>query len=254
MVVHRRQRLREGSVPAHNTPIDTALDAFRTVFGAVDVLRRIQGDAIASFGLGPSECAYRVVASAPYWRLRDYGGQETSRSLFIVAAPIKRPYIWDLAPSVSAIRYCLRAGLHVYLLEWLPASRHTSNNGLTECALAISECAEKIAVESGDSRPFLMGHSLGGTLAAIYGGHCTCDDPRSRAPRSATMLPAGTKSVQGCTRFLTTADMVRCRSIARFAPISNECIGIAWHVHLVEADGRSAKSHRSSGIGNAWAH
>jgi len=169
MVVHRRQRLREGSVPTHNTPIDTALDAFRTVFGAVDVLRRVQRDAIASFGLGPSECAYRVVASAPYWRLRDYGGQETSRSLFIVAAPIKRPYIWDLAPSVSAIRYCLRAGLHVYLLEWLPASRHTSNNGLTECAFAISECAEKIAVESGDSRPFLMGHSLGGTLAAIYG-------------------------------------------------------------------------------------
>jgi hypothetical protein len=71
MVVHRRQRLREGSVPTHNTPIDTALDAFRTVFGAVDVLRRVQGDAIASFGLGPSECAYRVVASAPYWCLRD---------------------------------------------------------------------------------------------------------------------------------------------------------------------------------------
>ena len=254
MVVHRRQRLREGSVPAHNTPIDTALDAFRTVFGAVDVLRRIQGDAIASFGLGPSECAYRVVASAPYWRLRDYGGQETSRSLFIVAAPIKRPYIWDLAPSVSAIRYCLRAGLHVYLLEWLPASRHTSNNGLTECALAISECAEKIAVEGGDFKAVSDGSFAWWHASRHLWRHCTCDDPRSRAPRSATMLPAGTKSVQGCTRFLTTADMVRCRSIARFAPSSNECVGIAWHVHLVEADRRSAKSHRSSGIGNAWAH
>ena len=79
-----------------------------------------------------------VIASGPYWRLRDYGSHETSQSLLIVAAPVKRPYIWDLAPSVSAIRYCLREGLHVHLLEWLPASRHTSNNGLDECTAPMS--------------------------------------------------------------------------------------------------------------------
>jgi polyhydroxyalkanoate synthase len=39
--------------------------------------------------------------------------------VLIVAAPIKRPYIWDLTPAVSAIRYCLGAGLRVYLLERL---------------------------------------------------------------------------------------------------------------------------------------
>ena len=165
----RQQRIRERSVPAENAPIDAVMDAVRNLFGIVDILRRAQGNAAAAFGFGPSECAYRIVASGSYWRLRDYGNHETSHPLLIVAAPIKRPYIWDLAPSASAIRYCLQEGLHVHLLEWLPASRRTSNNGLDECALAISDCIAKVSVGAGGSKPFLIGHSLGGTLAAIYG-------------------------------------------------------------------------------------
>lgn len=156
-------------VPSQESPINATLHGLRTLFEMIDLLRRAQGDAMASFGLGPSECVYRVVASGPYWRLRDYGGDERSQSLLIVATPIKRPYIWDLTPATSAIRYCLRAGLRVHLLEWLPASRRTGNNGLAEYMLAISECLTKLAIEGVDSRPFLMGHSLGGTLAAIHG-------------------------------------------------------------------------------------
>jgi hypothetical protein len=126
-------------VPAQNAPIDTALDAIRRApFGIADILRRVQGDAVAAFGLGPTECPHQIVASGPNWRLRDYGHHETSHSLLIVAAPIKRPYIWDLTPSASAISYCQREGSHVHLLEWMPASYRTSNNGLDECARAIS--------------------------------------------------------------------------------------------------------------------
>jgi hypothetical protein len=109
-----------------------------------DILRRVQGDAVAAFGLGSSECPHRIVASGPYWRLRDYGRHEAPQSLLIVAAPIKRPYIWDLAPSASAIGYCLQKGLHVHLLEWVPASRRASNTGLDECARAISDCVAKV--------------------------------------------------------------------------------------------------------------
>ena len=157
-------------MPDQNAPIYTALEAVgRAPFGMADVLRRLQGDAVAAFGFGPSECPYRIVASGPCWHLREYSNHETSHSLLVVAAPIKRPYIWDLAPSASAIRYCLREGLHVHLLEWMPASRRTGNNGLDECALAISDCVAKVSVEGRGSKPFLIGHSLGGTLAAIYG-------------------------------------------------------------------------------------
>jgi polyhydroxyalkanoate synthase len=148
--------------------IDTALGALQARFDAMDGVRRLQGDAMAALGLGPVECSYRVAASGSHWRLRDYGHEHASNSLLIVAAPIKRPYIWDLAPSASVIGLCLAHGLRVRLLEWLPASRHTNGVGLDECAFAISECVAQAVREDGDLKPFLSGHSLGGTLAAIY--------------------------------------------------------------------------------------
>jgi polyhydroxyalkanoate synthase len=154
---------------AERAAITSILDGLRrTQFGVTDTMRRSRGNVAAAWGLGPSESPYRVIAAGPYWRLRDYGGQSSTRSLLIIAAPIKRPYIWDLAPSASAINHCLGLGFHVRLLEWLPASDVTGNNGLDEYAHAISDC---IATTDGllTSKPFLIGHSLGGTIAAIYG-------------------------------------------------------------------------------------
>jgi polyhydroxyalkanoate synthase subunit PhaC len=148
----------------------TALDALnRAQFGVSDVVRRAQGDLIGAFGLDPSECPYRIITSHSYWRLRDYGGEDQSPSLLIIAAPIKRPYIWDLTPSTSSIRFCLRQGLHVQLLEWVPASSHAGNYGIDEYVLAISEAVATSAAIAKGAKPFMIGHSLGGTLAAIYG-------------------------------------------------------------------------------------
>jgi polyhydroxyalkanoate synthase len=137
-------------------------------FSVIDAFRRMQGDVLASFGFGPIESSYRVIASGPYWRLRDYDTVHRSRPVLIVAAPIKRPYIWDLAPSVSAIRCCLKAGLRVHLLEWLPASDKTCNVGITECAETVAASLAVIGSGPQGPKPTLMGHSLGGTLAAIY--------------------------------------------------------------------------------------
>jgi polyhydroxyalkanoate synthase len=136
---------------------------------AIDVLRQAQGHALGALGLGPNELPYQAIDSGQHWRLRDYGGHDASPPLLIVAAPIKRPYIWDLAPSASAIGRCLQQGLHVYLIEWMLASRSGGNNGLDECVEAVSDCVARIAGKHPGKRPFLTGHSLGGTLAAIYG-------------------------------------------------------------------------------------
>ena len=140
----------------------------RAQFDVSDIIRRAQGDVVGALGLDPNECSYQTIASHSHWRLRDYGGQDQSRSLLIVAAPIKRPYIWDLSPSTSAIHFCLRRGLHVHLLEWMPASSHAGNCGIDDYVLAIAEAVETITVAQG-TKPYLIGHSLGGTLAAIYG-------------------------------------------------------------------------------------
>jgi polyhydroxyalkanoate synthase subunit PhaC len=146
---------------------DTVLNAFRRAqFGVSDSLRRAQGDVVGAFGLDPQESPHQIITSGAHWRLRDYGGDDRSRTLLIIAAPIKRPYIWDLAPSISTIRFCLRQGLYVQLLEWMPASPNRGNCGLDDYVLAISEAVETAAQ---GAKPCLIGHSLGGTLAAIYG-------------------------------------------------------------------------------------
>ena len=138
MVIDRLQKATTVPTAAGSVLPHAAFDFIRILFGMVDILRRAQGDVIGAFGLDPSECAYRIAASGPYWRLRDYGNHATSHSLLIVAAPIKRPYIWDFTPSVSAVRYCLHEGMRVHLLEWMPASQATGNSGLDECALSLS--------------------------------------------------------------------------------------------------------------------
>jgi polyhydroxyalkanoate synthase len=137
-------------------------------FSMVDAFRRMQGDALAALGFGPVETPYRVIASDAFWRLRDYGSDHHGRSVLIVAAPIKRPYVWDLAPDVSVVSRCLGAGLHVYLLEWLPASQQTCGVGTAECSDAIATARRSIDDGAGNPKPALLGHSLGGTLAALH--------------------------------------------------------------------------------------
>ena len=157
-------------VPLPTAALATALDEFRRAqFDLADTLRRAQGNAMEALGLGARECRHRVVASGPFWRLRDYGGGcNRSASLLVIAAPIKRPYIWDLAPSASAIRFCLRQDLHVYLLEWAPASASAGNLGLEDYVQAIADCVATLGDSAAGGAPVIIGHSLGGTLAAIY--------------------------------------------------------------------------------------
>jgi polyhydroxyalkanoate synthase subunit PhaC len=138
-------------------------------FTVMDEISRAQADALAACGLGPVECDYCVLASGPHWRLRAYEPVDGWASVLIVSAPIKRPYVWDIDPSRSVIRYCLDQRLAVYLLEWKPAALEHGNAGLEEYAgQAISECVAEVARYGSGRKPFLMGHSLGGTLAAIH--------------------------------------------------------------------------------------
>jgi polyhydroxyalkanoate synthase len=135
----------------------------------VDALRRMQGDALGLLGFGPSECRYRIIAAGSGWRLRCYGGGDSGPPLLIVAAPIKRPYIWDLGPSASVVRRCLREGLRVYLLEWLTPSAADGNRGLEHYAgTAINEAVGAVSKRAGGAKPVVIAHSLGGTLAAIF--------------------------------------------------------------------------------------
>jgi polyhydroxyalkanoate synthase len=138
-------------------------------FAMLDAVRRAQGDMLGSLGFSPAECGYCIISSGPHWRLRKYGQTEGEAPLLVVSAPIKRPYIWDLAPPISFVRFCLERHFGVYLLEWLAPTGEERPAGLADYAdHAISKCVAMVSGESRGVRPFLIGHSLGGTFAAIF--------------------------------------------------------------------------------------
>lgn len=139
------------------------------LFSLTDNVRRAQGEGLSALGYGPTECQHAVIATGSHWRLRDYQASGVKPPILIVAAPIKQPYIWDLSPSTSVIRFCHENGLHVYLLEWTAPSRGDQAGLAGYAGQAIDEAVAAVTKKSDGTKPALMGHSLGGTFAAIYG-------------------------------------------------------------------------------------
>jgi polyhydroxyalkanoate synthase len=137
----------------------------------MDEVRRQIGRGFDAVNLGPEETPHRVVGEFPGARLRAYQGCEAGRGpvLLIVPAPFKRAYIWDLLPRVSVVRRCRDRGFRVYLLEWLVPTQREDEFGLSVYAdHLINAALGAIRDETGSSAAILAGHSLGGTLAAIF--------------------------------------------------------------------------------------
>ena len=123
----------------------------------------MQGDLLDAAGLRPSETPYAAIPIGPGLTLRRYdGGGGSGPVVLIVPAPIKRPYIWDLAPHISAVRRCIDHGARVFLIDWQPAPPH----------YGLAEYAERLILDSldaaGAERVVLLAHSLGGLFAAIF--------------------------------------------------------------------------------------
>ncbi len=134
-------------------------------------MRQQIGRGLDAVGLGPEEMPHRLVSECPGAKLRAYHRCDVHRGpvLLIIPAPFKRAYIWDLLPPVSVVRRCLGRGFRVYLLEWLVPTEQEDEFGLAEYAdRLILEALMAIRAETGSSAPILAGHSLGGTLAAIF--------------------------------------------------------------------------------------
>lgn len=132
-------------------------------FEMLDEARRAQGAAMDALGFGPIESPRETVFAEPGLKLWRYGtSSEQAPLVFIVTAPIKRPYVWDLAPDVSVVQQCLRAGAQVFLLDWQPAPAD----------FGLAEYAERLIADSLDAAgqwpAVLIGHSLGGLFAAVF--------------------------------------------------------------------------------------
>lgn len=131
-------------------------------FAVADGYRRLYGEAL-DLWLARNETPSELVLERPSVALRAYGGRRSCPALLIVPAPIKKPYIWDLAPEVSVVSRCLEAGLRVYVLEWKQPPQGPDAGIAVYADRLIRECVEKIG-----EPVVLAGHSLGGTFTAVY--------------------------------------------------------------------------------------
>ncbi|WP_288379191.1 alpha/beta fold hydrolase [uncultured Massilia sp.] len=141
-----------------------------TLLKNMDRSRQARGKLLDRAGYGPKETPFTVLHSEPGLNLRRYEPEHTEgAALLLVPAPIKRSYIWDLAPEVSVVRRWLARGYRVYLAEWTPVEDDGEDFGLDDYGdRLLAACQGAIAADSGAGRVIVAGHSLGGILAAIY--------------------------------------------------------------------------------------
>jgi polyhydroxyalkanoate synthase len=136
--------------------------------GQSDELRRRCGDLLDLLGFGPITTPSRIVLSLPGMQLRDYGGPADALVFVIIPAPIKRAYIWDLAPGASVVQQLGGYRMRRFLVEWVDCAAQATLR-LSDYADRLIEAAiDEIERRTGQSRVILAGHSLGGTLAAIF--------------------------------------------------------------------------------------
>jgi polyhydroxyalkanoate synthase subunit PhaC len=140
------------------------------VLDQLDQARRQAGRLLDGLGAGPQPTRSHILIGSPGMRLRHFqGAAENAPAALLVPAPIKRWYIWDLEPQVSVVTRCLAHGLDVYLVEWTDPGAGEQDFGLEEYAdRMLRECVEAVTARTGQARVLLIGHSLGGTLAAIF--------------------------------------------------------------------------------------
>jgi polyhydroxyalkanoate synthase len=140
-----------------------------TTLLAADRLRRQQGRMLDRLGLGPQPLPARPLLAERAFRVSTYPAVAVDAPpLLLVAAPIKRAYIWDLMPHASTVRLLVRAGFTVHLLEWLDPDPSDADLGLQAYADLLLGQAVEAVTHACSRAPLLVGHSLGGTLAALF--------------------------------------------------------------------------------------
>lgn len=151
----------------YHTPLSSA---WGSGLWQADAARRQIGLALDRLGLGAIQSPFRTVLAGPLSTLRAYGAPPGDGPvLLIVPAPIKRGYLWDLAPGMSVVRRCLESGLGVYMIYWETPGVGERGAGLRAYADgSIMKAAQAVTRECGARPLFLAGHSLGGTMAAIF--------------------------------------------------------------------------------------
>ncbi|MEP9401446.1 alpha/beta fold hydrolase [Sphingomonas silueang] len=106
----------------------------------------------------PRPAPMPVVARDGRICLRDYGG--TGRAVVVIPSLINPPFVLDLAPDNSLLRWLSAQGLRVLLIDWGSPAPGDRDMDLGDHAQAAARL-----IASLDAPPLLVGYCLGGTIA-----------------------------------------------------------------------------------------
>lgn len=146
--------------------------SLQLAFRQLDEQRRRAALLCDTLGLAPQRTPYERVATGSPAELRRFAPpRRDAPPVLLVPAPFKTADIWDLLPAASVVRRYLEAGYRVYLLSWPPIEETPEHCrlGLDDYAAGmLGAAAETVRAETGAERIAVTGHSLGGTLAALF--------------------------------------------------------------------------------------
>lgn len=145
----------------------------------IDSFRRMAGRSLDRSYLRSPRCPTRLVQDRPAFVLRQYSLpvdapapstlNASEAAILIIPAPIKSATIWDLSPDRSVVRAALGRNRRVYVLEWKRPTGRQGGWGLAQYADEFpADAVRAVVLSTNQQRVILFGHSLGGTLAAIY--------------------------------------------------------------------------------------
>jgi polyhydroxyalkanoate synthase len=136
----------------------------------MDRSRQARGSMLDRAGYGPRQAPSTILHAEAGLNVRRYdGGNPDGPPVLIVPAPIKRAYIWDLAPETSVVRRWIERGYRVYIAEWVPVPDSHGHFGLDDYGdRLLSTCRAAMAADGAGAPAIVAGHSLGGILAAIH--------------------------------------------------------------------------------------
>lgn len=154
------------TAPQHGPrPLPLFLDMLRSETAASPERRAAALAGLAAFQHAPRARRGRL-APARFRkgraRLRDYGAPGADgRPVILVPSLINPPFILDLAPDASLVKWLATQGFHPFLLDWghpLPTDRDLDVTAHVEQRLLP-------LIASFASPPILVGYCLGGTMA-----------------------------------------------------------------------------------------
>lgn len=119
-------------------------------------------------GLTPKDIIWRK-NKAQLYHYQTTTAKKHKVPILIVYALINKPYILDIAPEISLVKYLVDNGFDVYMIDWGIPDMEDQDLSFNELVLDyMPKAIAKVKRTSGCDEITVLGYCMGGTIASMY--------------------------------------------------------------------------------------